>query len=312
MPGRQPGVPLLPGDPGRHADDVSPPPATGGPGLDPVPRRPGRPPRAAARGGRDPAALRSGLSDRGQLHPELPHAGAGRPGHRPRLAAVVELVPVQRDAAAGRVQRRRRLPGDLADGRLRQLHRLGPGPGPGLRRGPGRHVPVPPAPARLVHRGHVRRRDLRLRRLPDRPDGPHRPARGGDLAAVDAVGRPGHDRAAGRWAAGPAGAPAPPAVGRPAGPVDRPGRLERRGRGVHRQLRAGRRVRARPAHLHGLAAAGAPAPAAGPAGRRRPGRGWVGPPWGLPSGCRAWSSSASRSGPCAPTASSPAGHSRTA
>ncbi len=217
-------------------------------------------------------ALRDDLPVGRQLHPELPHAGAGRARPDPRRAPAVESLPVQRHPAARRLQRRGGLPAHLAHSRAPDLHGLDVHPGPHLRRGPARDVHLPPSPGHRRHRGHLRGRHVRLRRLHDRPDRPHRPGRRGGVAAVDPGRRARPHRTAGRRtrtrAVGPS---ADPLVGAPPDRVPGADPAGRGGRGHHRQRGAGGDLLDLAPGQPGLPPPGR-RPAPGGLGGRRPGR----------------------------------------
>ena len=168
----------------------------------------------------------------------------------PGGASPLEPLPVQRDAPFGRVQRRCRLPRHLAHGRPPHLRRLVAQPGPGLRHRHRRDLPLPPSSSGRVHRRHLCRRHVRLRRVHDRPDRPHRSHQRCRLAALDGHGRSRpHPPPTGRGGAvaAPSSCRRPPArLDGPAGRFGGPDHLERRRRGHHRQRRPGRHLHHRP------------------------------------------------------------------
>ena len=163
----------------------------------------------------------------------------------------------------------------------------------------------------VAHGRHLRGGDLRLLRLHERPDRAHRPHRGGGLAALDAGGRPRphrprHRPVAAGWAGG-AG------VG---------GRVVLLALSLGLTLLAGGPRRSStawswssiygvwtadrpPGPRHGRSAG--PRPLRGRRGRRAWSAAW---PWGRPSGSPGSPSSPSRNGPPPPTPSSPAARCR--
>ena len=145
------------------------------------------------------------------------------------------------------------------------------------------------------------------------PDRPHRPDRGGGVAAVDAGGRPRAHRADPDRRTRPAGERRhrrTVRVGRPAGRLPRAVPADRGGRGHHRQRRPGGHLLGRPTGHHGLSHAGQP-PVAWPSRCWPSWPAWPGAwSWGRPSGSPDSSSSPSRSGRRPPTPSSPAARCR--